>query len=324
MGSLSNLLNSEVSVHLLLTSSDLAEIYVYDTLKGRCRATLESVLTVDTRATFKSMSELVSMQPNLAEKWLVVLNYTKVKAQLKATIGVLQSETAIFLVKVKNYLEYKEFKELYGNANDLYLNSIKRADVMDLLRPFSLSEEVKVYTANAYYNDPERVFLLRQELLNGATVSGPKDVVKLCGESIGNIQRFALQLLTDSPKTEMFLKRSYKKRVKTVCDLCDTFSCRTAYNFISSVLKDIMYIKMLYLEGTVYDKIRDLPEAFDEVKLAKYNFYLREIAEEISYERILWVYSELRKFGRWNTTQDAVLFLYQFYLALIRQAEGVA
>lgn len=323
MGSLSDLNNQDVSVHLLLTSSDLADIYVYDTLKERCKATLESVFTVDTKASFKGMSEMVSMQPNLAEKWLVVLNYSKVKGMLKGSMGIFQSETAIFLVKVKNYAEYKEFKSMYGSVNDMYLNTIKRFEVMYLLRPFGLSEEVKGFTATAYFSDPERVFLLRKELLNGAEIKSTKDVVALCGESMGNIQKFAMLLLTDEPKTEMFLKRSYKKRVKTVCELCETFSSRTAYNFVSSVLKDILYIKMLYLQGTVYDKICDLPEAFDETKLARYNYYLKVVSGGISYERILWVYSEIRSFGRWNRQEDAVLFLYKFYLALIKRNECV-
>lgn len=322
MGSLSKLLDTETTVNMLLTSSDLAYLYVYDTLKGRCKATLESVLLVDSKASFKAMSEMVSMQPNLADKWLVEINYSKVKAQLKATLGILQSETAVYLIRVRTYSEYKEVKELYAGINDLYLNVIKRQEVMDLLRPFRLSEDLKGYVASAYYNDPERVFVLRKELQNGAEVKNSKDVAKLCGESMGTVQRFAIQLLSDEPKTEMFLKRSYKKRVKTVCDLCDSFTSRSAYNFLSAVLKDILYIKMLYLQGVIYNRIEDLPEAFDEGKLAKYGYYLKDISEGISYERILWVYSELRNFGRWNTSQDAVSFLYKFYLALIKKAEA--
>lgn len=324
MGALSKLTDENFNVHLLLTSSDLAEIYVYDILKARCKATLESVLTVNTRSEFKGMSELVSMQPNLAEKWLVVMDYTKVKTQLKAAMGVLQSETAIFLLKVKNYAEFKELKKLYPQMNDIYLNSIRRYEVVDLLRPYQLSTSLQSYVATAYFNDPERVFTLVRELKNGAVVQSSSDVVALCGESMNSIQKFTMLLLTDTPKTQMFLKRSYKKRVSNVCDLCETFTCETAYNFISSALKDIMYIKMLYLQGVIYDRVYDLPEAFDESKLARYGFYLKEISQGVSYERILWVYSELRNFGRWKTTQDAVLFLYKFYLALIDKAKGVA
>ena len=75
MGSLRLLRSHETNVHMLLTSSNLAEIYVYDELKSVCGATIDSVLEVSNRSTFNNMLELVNMQPLLSEKWLFVINY---------------------------------------------------------------------------------------------------------------------------------------------------------------------------------------------------------------------------------------------------------
>lgn len=324
MGSLNDLNNEEKRVHLLLTSSNLAEIYVYDTLKGRCGATLESVIEVNNASDFKGMLELVNIQPNLAINWLFVIKYSKVKSQLKKYKGIFSSDTSVFLIKVDNYKDFKEAKEIYSLVNDLYLESIKKNDVMDLLRGYKLSPVVKEFVASSYYRDPEKVFTLYNELKNGAIIENSKDVVKLCGESMGSIQRFTLQLLEDSPKTEMFLKRSYKKRVNTLYDLCNAFSARTAYNYIKSSVKDILYIKILYLEGKIYDSIRDLPECFDEKKLVKYNYRLRDITQNISYDRILYLYNMLNNCGKWYNNQDGIAFLYSYYLDLIKVKTEVA
>lgn len=320
MGSLKALTEVDKTVHLLLSSSNLAEIYVYDTLKEKCNATLESIYNITNASTYKGMLELINIQPNLADKWLFVIEYGKVKNQLKKNMGIFQSSTSNFLIKVKNYKEFKEAKDLNKSGvviNDLYLESIRRYEVTDLLRDFNISPKVRDFISSSYYRDPEKVFLLRNELKNGAVIKTSKDVIKLCGESMGSIQKFVFQLLTDDPKTPMFLKRSYKKRVSTLCDLCETFSSRTAYNYIRSSIKDILYIKMLYLEGKIYDNIRELPECFDEKKLSKYNFYLQNIANNISYHRILMLYNQMGMYGRWNNSQDGIMFLYDYYLSLI-------
>lgn len=324
MGSLKGLTDVDKRVHLVLTSSNLAEIYVYDTLKSRCNATLESVLEVTNASSFKAMLELVNIQPNLADNWLFIVKYSKVKSSLRKYIGIFESNTSIFLLQVDNYKDFKEVKELYPSVNDLYLDSIRKDDVMDLLRGYQLSPRVKDFVASSYFKEPEKVFALKKELSNGAMVETSKDVVKLCGESMGSVQKFALQLLEDSPKTEHFLKRTFKKRVSTVCDLCDTFGTRTAYNYIKSSIRDILYIKMLYLEGTIYDKVRDLPECFDEKKLARYNYKLMGIANDISYDRIILTFNRLIEFDKWNNKSDAILFLYKYYLELIGIAKEVA
>lgn len=317
MGKLKYISSLEYNTHLLLTSSNLAEIYVYDTLKSYCGATKDSVYDIDSSRSFKLMLELVNMQPNLADKWMFVIRYAKVKSLIKNNISVFESITSEFLIMVDSYKDFKEFKELNIPVNDLYLESIKKSDVMDLLYGFELSYATKEYIASSYFKDPDKVFLLVKELSNGALILSPKDVVKICGESMGSIQKFVIQLLTDEPKTERFMSRSFKKRVSAVSNICDSFGSRKTYNFIRSSIKDVLYIKMLYMQGVIYDRIAYLPEGFDEKKLSKYNFYLKAISERISYSRIIYLYNIISSFGRWNTEKDGVLFLYKYYIELI-------
>lgn len=319
MSYLKSLSDKDKNTFLLLTSSNLAEIYVYDSLKKRCNATLESVYDINTLNSYKNMLELINVQPNLADEWLFVISYDKVKNNIKKSLGIFQAKTSAFLIKVKNYKEFKEVKELGIPLTGLYLDTIRRNDVADLLNEFTLSKKVVDFIAYSYYKEPEKVFTIYNELKNGAVIDTTKDVVKLCGESQGSIQTFVIQLLEDSPKSMMFLKRNFKKRVNSVYTLCDTFGSKTAFNFIKSIVKDILYIKMLYLEGVVYDKIRDIPECFDEKKLSRYNSCLNIITNDISYDKILYLYNKLNETGNWYKIQDGVLFLYNYYLDLINK-----
>lgn len=315
MGSLRQLHSPDQSVHLFMSSSNLAEIYVYDTLKGMCGATTDSILDVSNKSAFYNMLDLVGMQPLLAEKWLFVISF---KGGLKQLVrkheGIFRSETARFLVKVDSYKDFKEFKEFLRSANDLYLNTISGRDVSFLLKDFPISSNVMDFVQKSYFRDPDKVFGLYKELSNGAEVSSTKDVVKLCGESASSVVRFAMLLLNEFPSTAAGLKRVYSKRVKILEELCNSFGPRSAYNFLSSSIRDITDIKMLYLSGNVYDSLRNLPEGFDEKKLARYNMYLKRISTIIPYEDILRLRVALCKCPVWVTPQDGLLFLYDYYL----------
>ena len=319
MGSLKGLRDEDKNTHLLLTYSNIAEMYVYDVLKERCEATVESVCTINNNKSFKLMSELVNMQPNLSDKWFFIIEYSKVKGLLQKSKGIFESTSSVFLIKVNSYGEFKEVKDLGINLNDLYLVNIKKVEVMDLLRNFKISPALKDFIASSYYKDPDKVFVLVKELENGAVINSSKDIIKICGESTGSIQKFVVQLLVDSPKTERFLQRSYKKRVATLCNLCDSFGSSTTYNYIRSAIKDILYIKMLYLQGVIYDRIAYLPECFDEKKLARYSFYLRVISQDVAYNKIVYLYNVIGEYGKWVTAQDGILFLYKYYIELLNK-----
>ena len=328
MGSLSLLLDESKNTHLLLTSSNLAEIYVYDTLKIRCKATLDSIVEVNNSSSFKYMCELINMQPSLADKWFFVLEYKKVKTQLKKYKGIFDSTSSIFLIKVDDYKEFKEFKNDFPFVNDIYLNSIRRNDVEDLYRGYKISQKCVEFASITYYKEPDKVFQLLKELQNGGSIDSVRDIIKLCGESTSNIQVFAMHLLSDATRVsngeisaENLLKRTFKKRVGILNDLCDSFKPDTAYNYITSCIKDILYIKVLYLEGIIYDRIADLPDCFDEKKLSKYNFCLKSIINNMTYGDILRLYSNLKLFGRWEKNSDAILFLYNYYLNITNNVE---
>ena len=312
MGTLRELEGSK-NVHMLITSSTAVEMYVYDKLKEQCHASLESVLTVNSKSSFSEMLELVGMQSYLSDKWLFVIEYSKVKASIKANVGIFESEEAEFLIKVNTYRDFKEFKELLPSVNDLYLSFIRRNEVMYLLSNYNLSQKDIDFVAKSYSREPEKVFLFKKELDNGLVVNSQRDIVKLLGESTGSITSYALALLRDFPTTEKGFKTVCRNRIKTGKDLCEAYGVSSFKNFLTATIKDFIYIKELYMQGTIYNSIRDLPEVFDEKKLSKYNVYLRTLVNDISYSRLISLYSKLRESGRWVRNSDLLMFIYDYY-----------
>ena len=312
MGTLRELEGSK-NVHMLITSSTAVEMYVYDKLKEQCHASLESVLTVNSKSSFLEMLELVGMQSYLSDKWLFVIEYSKVKASIKANVGIFESEEAEFLIKVNTYRDFKEFKELLPSVNDLYLTFIRRNEVMYLLSRYNLSQKDIDFVAKSYSREPEKVFLFKKELDNGLVVNSQRDIVKLLGESTGSITSYALALLRDFPTTEKGFKTVCRNRIKTGKDLCEAYGVSSFKNFLMATIKDFIYIKELYMQGTIYNSIRDLPKVFDEKKLSKYNVYLITLVNDISYSRLISLYSKLRESGRWVRNSDLLMFIYDYY-----------
>ncbi|MGV3076435.1 hypothetical protein ACEE21_15255 [Clostridium baratii] len=312
MGSIKNLRGGDVNVHLLLTGSNLSELYVYDILKEKCNATRDSIYDITNKSSANEMLELVNTQPFMANKWLFVIEYGKVKSVLREKKGVFETDTSEFLIKVKNYKEYKEAKGLLSRVNDIYLSYIRYYDVEFLLQGYGLSPKLIDFVAKSYSSDPEQVFVLMNELKNGKVFEKRKDIVDICGISAGSLNSFALSLLKEPPKTVKGKKTTYRNRIGVALELSETYGFSKMRNFLMSCVKDILDIKQLYMVGTIYDRISDLPECYDEKKLSRYNMYLRTIID-IPYSRIMRLYLSLKKCGRWFNGMDMVNFIYQYY-----------
>lgn len=324
MGSIRKLTDSNTNVHILLTSSNLSELYVYDTLKKKCKAGVDSILNIESRSSINEMLELVNLQPFTSDKWLFVLDFKKCKSTIKDRKGMFESDSSEFLIKVKNYKEYKEAKELLGNVNDIYLSFIRYYDVEFLLQGYNLSPKLIEFVTRSYSSDPEQVFVLLEELKNGRVIEKRKDIVDICGMSTGSLNSFALTLLKDFPKTEKGKKLVYKKRIGVAVELAETYGYGKMRNFLMSCVKDILDIKQLYMVGAIYDRIANLPDAkvrdkkgelvpvYDEKKLSRYNSLLKIIID-IPYTRIMNLYLLLKQGGAWYNSMDMINFIYLYY-----------
>lgn len=324
MGSIKNLRDGSKNIHLLLTSSNLAELYIYDTLKEKCKGSRDSIYTINTKASANEMLELVNVQPFTADRWLFVLEYNKVKSVIKEKRGLFEADTSEFLIKVRNYKEFKEVKNMLNRVNDIYLSFIKYYDVEYILQGYSLSSKLIDFVSKSYSSDPEQVFVLRNELRNGRVIDRRKDIVDICGVSSGSISSFALALLKYPSETEKGRKLMYKNRIGVALELAETYGFSKMRNFLMASVKDILDIKQLYMVGTIYDSISNLPDTqikdkdgnmvqvYDEKRLSRYNMYLSSIIDT-PYSRILRLYLTLKKSGRWYSGLDMANFIYQYY-----------
>ncbi len=315
MGSLKDLLDTSKSIHLVQTNSSRAEMYVHDTLKKVYNATLEDIFELKTKQNLRTLNELASVQPYMAEKWIFEIEYKAVANIIETNKGIFESPNICYFVKVDRYKDFKKFKNTIGSCNDLYLSYLHRDDIMYLLSEFSLSEKLKNFICGSYSRDVDKVFELCEHLSGGAEVSTQRDVVKLVGSSQGSINGYVLQLITAPPKTERGQARVYKNRLQYGLGLCRTYGARTFRNFLASTVHDMLQIKQLYMQGVIYNRVIDIPEQFDEKKLSKYNYLLDTIENSLSYEDLLGLYVklQLKENKVWYTESDFVRFLYDYY-----------
>lgn len=312
MGSLRDLADSNKNVHILLSSSNLSELYVYDTLKAKCNANVDSIFNIDSKSSINEMLELVNLQPFTADKWLFVLDFKKAKSVIKDKKGIFESSTSEFLIKVKDYKEYKEAKELLGNVNDIYLSFIRFYDTEFLLKDYNIPPKLIGFISKSYSSDPEQIFALREELNNGRVIERRKDIIDICGVSAGSLNSYALTLLKDFPKTDKGRKIVCKNRIGVAYELAETYGFSKMRNFLLACVKDILDIKQLYMVGTIYDRIENLPDCYDTKRLSRYKSMLNIIIE-IPYSRILNLYLCLKQSGNWYKDIDMVSFLYLYY-----------
>ena len=125
MGRLHHLQDSSQRVHLLYSTSDKLDLYVYDTLKARYNCRLDAVLNVDSPSQLKRMADVSLMTSLSSDAWFFNMEYRAVKNLPKILAPMLRdgTGTSVFLLKVRNYGEFKAVKE----GLDLQKSALDRA-----------------------------------------------------------------------------------------------------------------------------------------------------------------------------------------------------
>lgn len=316
MGTLRELRSDKKNVHLILSNSDMASMFVYDELKDVCGATLESIVTVNSSSSFKEMLSLVNVEPFLSKKWLFLIEYKSVKSLVEKNKNIFKSESSCFLITVHRYSDYKDVKDLIEGINDLYMSYLRMNEVAYILDGFGMSYKLIEYVAKMYAREADKIFNLRQELMAGNIPSTTKEVIGMLGASSGSVDKLVMLLVSDPPTSERGTRMVFRKRAVMLSDLCETYGVSSVRNYLVFTVKDFIYLKQLYLSGKIYKDVRDLPECFDEKKLSKHNMYLNSIEEKVPITRLLGLYKSLLELGNWRTSGDAISFLYEYYNSL--------
>lgn len=315
MGSFRNLGDESYTCHLMMSGSGKADIFAHDTLRRVHSVAIDCVYKVSSKKDFLNMSELCVIPPYMSGKWLFEIEYSKVKALIKSYKNLFDSDTSCFMFIVDRYADFKEVKEIIERVNDIYTPIIRKDDMFFLFNGMSLSEKVMSFVASSYARDTDSVFTLRDYLLQGEDVNTQRDVVRLIGVSSGNVNSFIMLLLSGKPNTVRGLKKVLKTRVQMGKDLCEAYGVSTFRNFLSSAVYDMVQLKVLYMQGKIYNDIKDLPDSFDEKKLSKYKYQLERIKTEFSYNDIMYLYCKLQEEEnkKWYSVADMIKFIYDLY-----------
>lgn len=315
MGTLKDLVESDKAVHILFTKSTKLSLWVYDTLKEKNDCTKETIFQIDNVNDLKRYRDVVSLSSISSLRWLFLVNYKGVKKNSKLLETVVRegSGTSCWLIKVENYMEFKEVRQLFPKANDLYMSWLRYRDLSLLFKGITVDNKIFQFVANGYSSEPERVMEFRSRILQGEVFKTNKDVVEAIGVSAGSTDKLIFQLLRDPPK---LTKRVIKNRMMVMRELVSVFGSRNTQKFLIKSCKNILDLKILWLNGEVYDRIADLPEGFDEMALRRYSRFLQTIIET-PYSRILFLHETLKENRPWMDEVDMQLFLVKYYTKVL-------
>lgn len=310
---LPDLLKPEYNVYLVLSNSSKARLHVYDTLKERAKAGLNSIIKVDSKQSWNDMVSMIGTESLLADKWLVEIEYNKLRGIVGRNKGVFMTESAVFLINVYRYSDFLRFKEEVSQCVGLYLSAIRYRDVQYLLDGYNLSQKVLDFVAKSYFRDVEKVFELRDALKSGIEVKTEKDVISLLGEGSGTVFELVVSLTRPIKVSKNGKSIAMKNRISDMDQLTKSFGYRSLYTMIGSTIYDVLCLKVLYLNGKIYDIVENTPNGYDEQRLSKYNSMLRTITENIDYNNLVRLFVAFAEYGKWESQSDTIGFLYNYY-----------
>ena len=317
--------NANPNVVILQTPSTQLSIFLYDKLKLKFHCNSDSIINVETKSDVKKVRDVLTTTPPFGDKWLINVNLDRVndKDLVKA---VHDSITCLFFCTCSKYKIFKQFKDSVKDVNglyDYYITYIRRPDLLylyDALVPEDnkLNKQLFDYVAQSYSSDIDAVFDLFLALNKGDKFESRKDIAELCGLGNNSVESFLLSLMKPASNTEKGINTVIKNRAKMGADLGATIGWSSFYNFFNSSLDCFIQLKVLTISGVVYKQVRDLPEAYDEQKLSKYNKYLWRL-KEVPLSRFLRMKQFLLDGGRWNKPADFLQFLYCYYTESVKQ-----
>jgi len=309
----------DFEVVILQSPSEKLKMYVRDKYKSKYKITQDSLIEVNTTKDIKKVKEVLGLMPPFSDCWLVTVNLEKVS--LKDLSGIInQSSTCVFLCTSEKYRTFKDFKERVKKLNsclDLYITYLRRPDFVylyDALVPEEnrMSKALFDYFVQSYSGDIESVFDLFIAMNGGTKIEKRKDIADICGIGGLTIESFIFSLLKDAPTTEKGLKKVMQNRIKAGLELSEVYNFDTLYNFMSNSLNNLVQIKLLKDTGVIYKTIRNLPDGYEQSKLARYQKYMYSLSE-IPLSRFLRLADCMGK-NRWRSNSDFLNFVYRYYL----------
>lgn len=308
---------------LLQTSSDKLEMKMYDKLRDTYRNTKDTIFEVKDKKDLKKIKEVATIDPFLADKWLVTFNFAKQTAVLKELLKIVaESNTMVLFCTVNNYGAFKNFQEEVKKAGiteivAFYLNVLRSADFRFLydkaVTPKNkLTKQLYDFVYQSYNGNIPAVMELFDALSMGREFSTRTEIAETIGIGGNSVENFIYSLLKPPSTSDKGLKVVLKNRIKAGLDLLDTYKIAQFQNYMRSCISCFIDLKMLSISGVLHKKIFNLPEGYNEKKLIKYQRFFWRI-KEIPMTRILRLSYHLEN-KAWTSDLDFLRFIYGFVL----------
>lgn len=316
------------SVVLIQTPSDVLKMFLQDKIKAQLNSTQESVLVVDNKKTLKEAQNLSGMIPFDAKKWLFLVNLDKVGVNADLREFVYNNSTGLLFCTTDKYSNYKKFKDMckaIDNMIDLYITFLKRMDFFYLYYALvpqdnQLPKALSEFILKGYANDINTVMNLLMELNRGTKFESKKSIVDYCGQSGNTVDNLLFSLLGMHFKTERGIKNVIGNRLKSGYELAQSIGWHNLRTYLYSALNAVMDIKGLYIEGTIYKRIENLPDNFNEKKLSRYQRFLWKI-KEVPFSDMVRLRVALYECGDWSDESDYLRFLYRYSYYVGKKSE---
>lgn len=313
---LADLTAKDKSLHLIHSPNDVVYQYTTDVLKETYGIPRENILDVNNRRTINTMNDWIPIDPH--SKWLFLIDYEKTARSFQHIQKAIRLNpgTSVFSVRTKKYPQFKRVQEAGLGETDHYLSFLRYHDTKWALRDSGIKSNLLSFISYSYGSSPESIIELAGDIEKGA-ISVPQtraDVINQLGYSAGTTTQLALKLMQDVPISDRSRKALMRNRLTAGRELIESYGIRKFRNYLYGSFKDILDVKVLYMNNAIYNKIgTKLPEGYDPKRLRRYQRHIEEI-KEISLERILWYNRVIKETGPWNDENQYQDFLYRLYL----------
>ncbi len=307
-------------VVLLQTESTKLWMFVQDKLRRYLSTRQESMVDIKKAPDLKSVRQVMTVSPPFSRGWLVQLEAVDRERQdlVNADLFKLIKDSAscLFFIRCEKYAVYKKIKDgLEGldDVYDMYAPFLRRPDVLYLYDAFvpeskRLKGQLFDYVVQGYSADIDSLFDIFMNLASGVKYQTRADIVDRHGIGGLSVDSFLFSLCNPVGNG---IKKVVSNRCRAVVELGGSIGFQTLYNYMCTSLKSIIELKVLLISGKVYKSVSNLPECYNESRLARYQRHIWRL-NEIPLSEFLRIRQVLGD-RPWGNGTDAMNFVYGYY-----------
>lgn len=315
--------NINPDVLLMVTSSNRLDEFLRDKMKKHYHVGTESIFEIETKADLKPVKDVLGVAPPFADRWFISINLDKFdyRSQGELVDIISAATTCFFFITGTLYANYKKLNESLQKISqlslyDYYLKRLRKQDFLYLYDAFvreddRLTPALFKFAYNNYNSNIDAFFNLLLRLNEGVKITTQKDIVDICGIGGLSTESYILSMMKPLSGSDKGLRTVIRNKLKAGKELGDVYGYEKFYRFANKNLENFCTIKMLTISGVVYRKLKDLPEGYDETKLAHYNKYLPELSK-VPLSELLRLKQALGT-KVWKSDMDLLEFLYDYY-----------